>query len=82
MANVTEVIKFLETFERWSGLKINSEKTQVVVFRIECCEPPLVSTLKLLGITFNNLLWNMDSIYEKGLDGDRRVTNNWMYTSL
>ena len=36
----------LKKYEKWSGLKINKGKNQVVVFGIKSDEPPMVNTLK------------------------------------
>ena len=62
----------------------------MVVFGIECDEPPLVGKLKLkrftkiklLGIKFDCTLSKMFFYYEKCLAKIKKVTNNWMYKHL
>ena len=62
--------------DKWSGLKVNSSNTQVVVFVIESDEPPLLNILKLkwctefklLRINFDRMLDKMDCNYDKGFN--------------
>ena len=37
---IKKLLLYLKTFGRWSGLKVNNGKTQVIIFGIKGSDPP------------------------------------------
>ena len=78
----------MELFYRWSGLKINREKT--VLSLVNISRPEYVEQLgikwctkfELLGIEFDNMLRDMDRNYEKYFHSMQDVMNSWKFWHL
>ena len=73
--NVHEAMRVVEIFYRGSGLKVNRGKTYITIFGSRFGKLVYVdqlgikwcSSFKLLGITFNQTLSNMECNYDKCL---------------
>ena len=88
--NVKEVLKIMEIFYKWSGLKINLSKTYIAIFGSVIAEPKFIqemklkwcTSFKLLGITFDVTLSNMQINYQKGLESIKKELFSWKYRHL
>ena len=89
--NLRAAVKILSDFHGISGLKIQLEKTQVVVFgripdgNYKLC-PDIALTweqsFKLLGINFDPTLQNMKNNYEEKIREIEKEINNWKHRFL
>ena len=76
-----------DKFDKWSGLKININKTYLTVFGFKTVEPPFVNELSLkwcnsftlLGIVFDPELKEIGYNYEVGLGKLEEVANDWRH---
>ncbi len=86
--NLSNVIVILNSFFHTSGLQIQMQKTQCVVFGkipptdyVLCRELGLKwdQNFKLLGIKFDGTLSNIESNYDEKIDDIRTVMKKWQY---
>ena len=72
LRNISEVMRILEVFQKWSGLCVNKSKTHTSIFGMSLGKPRYIEQLgiewctdfELLGIMFDQTLSRMDINYE------------------
>ena len=88
--NLRNTVEVLDNFYLFSGLKIQLEKSQCIIFGSPHNIQPLCPDLKLkwcndfnvLGVNFTATLDNMDSNYSTKIENIEETINNWKYRYL
>ena len=88
--NVINILQTMRKFQEWSGLKINLDKTYLVIFGEIHKKHKFVDELKikwrtefkLLGIYFDVTLSKMQVNYERAVDAVKKELYSWKHRFL